>query len=62
VKISEGAVFKWVLIVAAVAAFLIAVTLLTRPLVGAILLLLFLIAGCVHAYRWATRKRRENRD
>jgi uncharacterized membrane protein HdeD (DUF308 family) len=62
VKISEDAVFKWVVIVGAVVAFLVAVTLLTRPLVGAILLLLFVIAGCIHAYRWALRKRRESRD
>jgi uncharacterized membrane protein len=61
-KISEEAVFKWVVIVGAVAAFLIAVTLLTRPLVGAILLLVFVIAGCVHACRWAMRKRRESRE
>jgi uncharacterized membrane protein HdeD (DUF308 family) len=62
VRLSEEAVFKWVLIVGAVVAFLVAVTLLTRPLVGAILLLLFAIAGCVHAYRWVVRKRRESRD
>ncbi len=54
--------FRWVLIVGVVVAFLVAVTLLTTPLVGAILLGLFLIAGCVHAYRWAMRKRSESRD
>lgn len=61
-SLSEEAVFKWVVIVGAVVAFLVAVTLLTTALVGAILLGLFLIAGCVHAYRWAMRKRRESRD
>lgn len=61
-KLSEEAVFKWVVIVGAIAAFLIAVTLLTRPLVGALLLLVFVIAGCVYAYRWAVRKWRESRD
>jgi uncharacterized membrane protein HdeD (DUF308 family) len=61
-KLNEAAVFKWVVIVGAVVAFLVAVTLLTTPLVGAILLGLFVIAGCVYAYRWAVRKRRESRD
>ncbi len=61
-RISEEAVFRWVLIVGVVVAFLVAVTLLTTPLVGAILLGLFMIAGLVYAYRWAVRKRRESRD
>jgi uncharacterized membrane protein YdcZ (DUF606 family) len=61
-KLNEDAVFKWVVIVGVVVAFLVAVTLLTTPLVGAILFGLFLIAGCVYAYRWAVRKRRESRD
>lgn len=61
-RLSEEAVFKWVVIVGAVVAFLVVVTLLTSDLVGAILLGLFLIAGCVYAYRWAVRKRRESRD
>ena len=60
-RIREEVVFKWLLIVAAVVAFLVAVTLLTRPLVGAILFALFLVAGCVYAYRWVARKRRESR-
>jgi hypothetical protein len=60
-RINEGAVFKWVVIVGVVVAFLVAVTLLTSPLVGAILFGLSLIAGCVYAYRWAVRKRRESR-
>jgi uncharacterized membrane protein HdeD (DUF308 family) len=61
-KITEEAVFKWVVIIAAVVAFLVAVTLLTTPLVGAILLLLFAVAGCVYAYKWLVRKRGESRD
>jgi Flp pilus assembly protein TadB len=62
VRVSEEAVFRWVVIVGAGVAFLVAVTLLTTPLVGAILLGLAMIAGCVHAYRWAVRKRRESHD
>lgn len=61
-RVSEEAVFRWVLIIGVVVAFLVAVTLLTTPLVGAVLLGLFMIAGCFHAYRWAVRKRRESRD
>ncbi len=61
-EINEDAVFKWVVIVGAVVAFLVAVTLVTSDLVGAILLGVFVIAGCVYAYRWAVRKRRESRD
>jgi uncharacterized membrane protein HdeD (DUF308 family) len=56
-KINEAAVFKWVVIVGIVAAVVIAVTLLTRPLVGALLGLVFVIAGCVYAYRWLQQKR-----
>jgi uncharacterized membrane protein YdcZ (DUF606 family) len=51
-KISEAAVFKWVVIVGIAGALIVAVTLLTRPLVGALLLLAIVIAGCVYAYRW----------
>jgi putative effector of murein hydrolase LrgA (UPF0299 family) len=50
--ISERAVFRWVVIVGFAAASVIALTLLTRPLVGAIWGLLLLCAGAVHAYRW----------
>jgi hypothetical protein len=60
-KLNEDAVFKWVVIIGVVVAFLVAVTLLTTALVGAILFGLFLIAGCVYAYRWAVRKRRGSR-
>ena len=58
-KFNEAAVFKWVVIVGVAGALIIAVTLLTRPLVGALLLLAIVIAGCVYAYRWwMTQKRR----
>jgi hypothetical protein len=62
VKIREEVVFRWLLIVVAVVAFLVAVTLLTSELVGGILYGLFLIAGAVYAYRWVVRKRRESGD
>jgi putative effector of murein hydrolase LrgA (UPF0299 family) len=56
-KLSEEAVFRWVLIVAIAAASVIALTLLTRPLVGAIWGLLLLYAAAWHGYRWLERKR-----
>jgi uncharacterized membrane protein YdcZ (DUF606 family) len=56
---NEAAVFKWVVIVGIAAALVIAVTLLTRPLVGALLGLALVIAGCIYAYRWTAQKRRE---
>jgi len=55
-EINEAAVFKWVVIVGIAAAAVIAVTLLTRPLVGALLGLVLVIAGSVYAYRWARRR------
>ena len=58
-KLNEAAVFKWVVIVGIAAGAVIAVTLLTRPLVGALLGLALVIAGCVYGYRWAGQKRRE---
>lgn len=58
-KLNEAAVFKWVLIVGLAGAAVIAVTLLTRPLVGALLGLALVIAGCIYGYRWAQQKRRE---
>jgi len=57
-KINEAAVFKWVVIVGVAAAVVIAVTLLTRPLVGALLLLAIVIAGCVYACRWWMAQKR----
>jgi uncharacterized membrane protein len=58
-KFNEAAVFKWVVIVGAAGALVIAVTLLTRPLVGALLGLVIVIAGCVYGYRWSQRKWRD---
>jgi uncharacterized membrane protein YdcZ (DUF606 family) len=55
-KLNEAAVFKWVVIVGVAAAVIIAVTLLTRPLVGALLGLAIVIAGGVYAYRWARER------
>ena len=37
-------------------AVVVAVTLLTRPLVGSLLGLVLVIAGCVYAYRWMQQK------
>lgn len=58
-KINEAAVFKWVVIVGIAGAAVVAVTLLTRPLVGALLGLALVIAGCIYGYRWVAQKRRE---
>jgi uncharacterized membrane protein YdcZ (DUF606 family) len=58
-KLNEAAVFKWVVIVGIAGGLVIAVTLLTRPLVGALLGLALVIAGCIYGYRWASQKRRE---
>jgi uncharacterized membrane protein YdcZ (DUF606 family) len=52
-KFNEAAVFKWVLIVGAAGISVIALTLLLRPLVGALWGLVLVIAGSVHGYRWA---------
>jgi uncharacterized membrane protein YdcZ (DUF606 family) len=59
-KISEAAVFKWVVIVGVAGASVIGLTLLTRPLVGALWGLVLVIAGCVYGYRWARMKWRES--
>jgi uncharacterized membrane protein len=58
-RINEAAVFRWVVIVGIAAAAVIAVTLLTRPLVGALLGLVLVIVGCIYAYRWMSQKRYE---
>jgi hypothetical protein len=58
-KFNEAAVFKWVVIVVIAALVIIAVTLLTRPLVGSLLGLVIVIAGGVYAYRWTQRRRHE---
>jgi hypothetical protein len=56
VRISEQAVFRWVVIVAAAAASVIALTLLTRPLVGALWGLVLVCAGAAVAYRRLKRR------
>lgn len=58
-KLNEAAVFKWVVIVGIAAAVVIAVTLLTRPLFGALLGLVLVIAACVYGYRWGEHRWRE---
>ncbi len=50
-RISEESVFRWVVIVGIAAASVIALTLLTRPLVGALWGLALVCAGVVYAYR-----------
>lgn len=59
-KISEEAVFKWVLIVLVAAISVIGLTLLTRPLVGALWGLVLVVAGNVYAYRWYRDWRAKN--
>lgn len=49
-RINEQAVFRWVVIVMIAAASIIALTLLTRPLVGALWGLALVIAACAYAY------------
>jgi len=55
-RISEEAVFRWVVIVGVAAASVIALTLLTRPLVGSLWALTLVCAGGAHAYRWWRRR------
>ena len=55
-KLNEAAVFKWVVIVGIAGAAVVGVTLLTRPLVGALLGLVLVIAACVYGYRWARER------
>jgi len=59
-KISEQAVFRWVVIVGVAAASIVVLTLLTRPLVGAFWGLALVIAAGIHAYLWVARKRRQS--
>jgi hypothetical protein len=58
-RISEEAVFRWVVIVGIAGASVVALTLLTRPLVGALWGLVLVMAAARHGYRWAVGKRRE---
>jgi hypothetical protein len=57
-KISEEAVFRWVVIVGIAGGSIVALTLLTRPLVGAIWGLVLVCAAIWRGVRWAERKRR----
>jgi putative effector of murein hydrolase LrgA (UPF0299 family) len=56
-NLSEKAVFRWVVIVGIAAASVIALTLLTRPLVGAIWGLVLVCAAGWHGYRRLVSKR-----
>jgi putative effector of murein hydrolase LrgA (UPF0299 family) len=58
-KISEQAVFRWVVIIGIAAASIIALTLLSRPLVGALWGLVLVCAAGWHAYRWVEQKWRQ---
>jgi predicted membrane metal-binding protein len=58
VNLNEAAVFRWVVIIGIAAAAVIAVTLLTRPLVGALLGLALVIWGSWHAIQRLRQKRR----
>lgn len=60
IRISEEAVFRWVVIVGIAAASVIALTLLTRPLWGALWGLVLVLAAAWHGSRWVARKRRES--
>jgi hypothetical protein len=55
-KISEQAVFRWVVIVGVAAASVIGLALLTRPLVGALWGLLLVCGGAAYGYRWSRRR------
>jgi hypothetical protein len=59
-RISEEAVFRWVVIVGIAGASVVALTLLTRPLVGSLWGLLLVLAGSWHGIRWVRRKRRQS--
>jgi hypothetical protein len=59
-KISEEAVFRWVVIVGIAAVSIIGLTLLTRPLFGALWGLVLVCVGAWHGIRWVARKRHES--
>ena len=59
-KISEEAVFRWVVIVGVAAVSIIALTLLTRPLFGALWGLVLVCVGGWHGGRWVLRKWRRD--
>jgi hypothetical protein len=52
-KLSEAAVFRWVVLVGVAAASVIALALLITPLAGALWGLILVLAGALHGYRWA---------
>lgn len=54
-RLSEQAVFRWVVIVTIAALSIIALTLLTRPLVGALWMLVLVCAAAVYAYKALAR-------
>lgn len=57
---SEAAAFRWVVIVGGAAAAVIAVTLLTRPLVGVVLAVALIAIGVGRAYRAWSRRQAEH--
>jgi hypothetical protein len=59
---NEGAVFKWVLIVGVAGATVTGLTLLTRPLVGALWGLFLVISACVYGFRWSREWWRNSRN
>ncbi|HVX33253.1 MAG TPA: hypothetical protein VHA80_08950 [Solirubrobacterales bacterium] len=59
---NEGAVFKWVLIVAVAGGSAIGLALLAGGLVGALYGLVLAIIGCAYGYRWTRRWWRNARD
>lgn len=50
-KLSEQAVFRWVVIVTVAALSIIALTQLTRPLVGALWMLVLVCVAAVYGYK-----------
>lgn len=61
-RLNEGAVFKWVLIVGVAGASVIALALLIRPLAGALWGLVLVIAASVYGIRWSREWWRNSRD
>lgn len=55
-NISEEAVFRWVVVVGVAAATVIALTLLTSPLVGTLWGLALVCAGAIRGYRRLKRR------
>ena len=59
---NEGAVFKWVVIVGIAGGSVVALTLLTRPLVGALWGLVLVIAASAYGIRWTRDWWQRSRD